>query len=1318
MGRGRGSGPGRPRKHPLPSSQAPSNPPPRGRGRGRGGGGRGGVTPGHPQQVVPYGHHHYGLGQHPAVGHPHPAPQANGGYMHLPHGQTVGLPRNMTREQQIALMKQHQEQQIRERAAGYTAHTAPSTSRGAPSWPAGGPAPGVPMVGYGFTPPQMKALYAQIMAFKTIVKKKKVPKKVADMIMPPPLVFSSAQRHPAAVSNLPNLKQPAEQKQKKPRGRPRKHPLPAAKSGANPQVQRINSQITEDDFESHLNAMRALASSTVSNKKAKTEKHAASATGALPNPKPGTVNVAVRGLQPGNLSNLRKVEDDIKAMKSRIKAETLQSLAQSDPAANGNGAGGHAKHALPLPHVGVPMTTAAQLKQRWSPGQGEGALPKFNYIAGLAGCSKQHSSPAIMYQYQMQTLQGLHTPVASLRSETKSLVGYAKGPGNILSTENARKITQSVALLCNQVAEKRVDRAVEEALADLGRVVAAKRQKKTKPRDMLKYTIQSRALKLRGLQKRVRSMVLGAQLELQVMKTKEFYKTARQIASKKVEMSKQDEIVRKELISQRAKDLRRGRQQWVDLAGANQDKVRSNTKRLMQFHAKLSGDFNKVEKEDRRKKMMRALEEKDAEAYASLVREGLGGATSVDKDELKQLEKFLDDTENYLKDLEEKLKVAKLKAAVDDGDLGMAELITRENGEGEGQGTAGTKLYDAAHSMDHDIQLPHLLSPPGLRSYQVTGLKWMTSLYKNHLNGILADEMGLGKTVQVISLLAWLMEYKNNMGPHLIIVPNAVVPNWRNELKRWFPSATACVYIGNKEQRNAVFASHVSHDATYRSNIVITTYEFTLRDRSKLAKVAWKYVIMDEAHRIKDRTSKLADAVDRLNSERRLLLTGTPLQNDLQEVWSLLNYLLPNVFDDQSKKAFREWFDEHLSNQVDVTEEKLAKRAVVIQRLHQALEPFMLRRQVEDVEQSLPPKIPHTILCALSSLESVAYRWLSQTSTIRDIRGGSFAINNKAMELKKLCNHLIMSYPEAVLDHTMKELIRSSGKMFMLDRILMKMFKSGHRVLLFSTMTKALDILQRYVIWRGWAFLRIDGTTPIEEREMAIQEFNNTDDANGRKVPFIFLLSIRAAGRGLNLQSADTVILYDPDPNPKNEEQAIARSHRIGQEREVRVFHLECVVDAEVPSVQSEEDENLLDYGDEDAVAQKQGRGGYQDSIESVIRKEIQKYKIDMANEVIDAGRFDLQSSKEEKRKTLQTFLQEHITSSTDNYVIGMKEVNRLLARNAEEIRLFDQLDKDEELWVGPLYTSITDVPSFLQFSEAELQSALPKSALPKNALL
>ena len=294
-------------------------------------------------------------------------------------------------------------------------------------------------------------------------------------------------------------------------------------------------------------------------------------------------------------------------------------------------------------------------------------------------------------------------------------------------------------------------------------------------------------MKLRKFQKKLRQKVLREQLEMQVMKTKEFYKL--EAARGQENRARQAGGGRgKELQGLRHMDLRRGKSRrtwtWWPPTRTNSGRAASA---WMQFHQKLSGDYNKVEKEDRRKRMLRALEEKDAEAYATLVREGVGGVPTADKNELEQLTKFLDDTENYLKSLGDKVKLVKLKSALDEGDLVMAERMTKEEDDEE---RAGNKLYDAAHSVEGETPLPHLLSEPGLRSYQVTGLKWMLSLYKNRLNGILADEMGLGKTVQVISLLAWLMEYKSNMGPHLIIVPNAVDPT--GERDQQVVPATVC----------------------------------------------------------------------------------------------------------------------------------------------------------------------------------------------------------------------------------------------------------------------------------------------------------------------------------------------------------------------------------------------------------------------------------------------------------------------------------------------------------------------------------------------
>ena len=230
----------------------------------------------------------------------------------------------------------------------------------------------------------------------------------------------------------------------------------------------------------------------------------------------------------------------------------------------------------------------------------------------------------------------------------------------------------------------------------------------------------------------------------------------------------------------------------------------------------------------------------------------------------------------------------------------------------------------------------------------------------------------------------------------------------------------------------------------------------------------------------------------------------------------------------------------------------------------------MLRRQVQDVEGKLPPKVPVVMKIPMTPYQSAVYNWVKATGSIRlspmDPRKLKFKndfapLNNKVMELRKVCNHPLLSYVED--NGAFNEMVvRQCGKMLVLDRLLIKFFYTGHRVLLFSTMTKLLDLLQEYLKWRTlpdgrkMQFRRIDGSTPLEAREEAIREFNKS----GSDV-FVFLLSIRAAGRGLNLQTSDTVIIYDPDPNPKNEEQAIARSHRIGQKKEVRVIHLEALND-------------------------------------------------------------------------------------------------------------------------------------------------------------
>lgn len=361
----------------------------------------------------------------------------------------------------------------------------------------------------------------------------------------------------------------------------------------------------------------------------------------------------------------------------------------------------------------------------------------------------------------------------------------------------------------------------------------------------------------------------------------------------------------------------------------------------------------------------------------------------------------------------------------------------------------------------------------------------------------------------------------------------------------------------------------------------------------------------------------------------------------------------------------------------------------------------------------------------MSALQGAVYDWIKSTGTVRidpeeekvKVQKNPMyqsklckPITNRCMELRKACNHPLLNYPY-FNDFSKDFLVRSCGKFWVLDRILVKLQRTGHRVLLFSTMTRLLDLLEEYLQWRRLVYRRIDGTTSLEDRESAIMDFNSPDTDC-----FIFLLSIRAAGRGLNLQTADTVVIYDPDPNPKNEEQAVARAHRIGQTREVKVIYMEAVVD-KISSHQKEDE--LRSGGGVDSEDDLAGKDRYMGSIESLIRNNIQQYKIEMADEVINAGRFDQRTTHEERRLTLETLLHdEERYQETVHDVPSLHEVNRMIARSEEEVELFDQMDEELD-WTEEM-TRFDQVPKWLRASTREVNSTIGNlSKKPsKNTLL
>ncbi|XP_065848676.1 CHD3-type chromatin-remodeling factor PICKLE-like [Euphorbia lathyris] len=457
-------------------------------------------------------------------------------------------------------------------------------------------------------------------------------------------------------------------------------------------------------------------------------------------------------------------------------------------------------------------------------------------------------------------------------------------------------------------------------------------------------------------------------------------------------------------------------------------------------------------------------------------------------------------------------------------------------------------------------QSPEFLTGGSLHPYQLEGLNFLRFSWSKQTHVILADEMGLGKTIQSIAFLASLFEER--ISPHLVVAPLSTLRNWEREFALWAPQLNVVMYVGSSQARTVIreyefyrprnpkkmkkkkFGQTVgeSKQDRIKFDVLLTSYEMINLDTASLKPIKWESMIVDEGHRLKNKDSKLFSSLTQYSSNHRVLLTGTPLQNNLDELFMLMHFLDAGKF--SSLEEFQEEFR-------DINQEEQ------ISRLHKMLAPHLLRRVKKDVMTELPPKKELILRVDLSSKQKEYYKAiLTRNYQILTRRGGAqISLINVVMELRKLCCHpyMLEGVEPDIQDakEAYKQLVEASGKLQLLDKMMVKLKEQGHRVLIYTQFQHMLDLLEDYCTYKQWQYERIDGKVGGADRQIRIDRFNAKNSSR-----FCFLLSTRAGGLGINLATADTVIIYDSDWNPHADLQAMARAHRLGQTNKVMIFRL------------------------------------------------------------------------------------------------------------------------------------------------------------------
>ncbi|GMT20605.1 hypothetical protein PFISCL1PPCAC_11902, partial [Pristionchus fissidentatus] len=496
------------------------------------------------------------------------------------------------------------------------------------------------------------------------------------------------------------------------------------------------------------------------------------------------------------------------------------------------------------------------------------------------------------------------------------------------------------------------------------------------------------------------------------------------------------------------------------------------------------------------------------------------------------------------------------------------------------------------------VELPLIAPGMNLHAYQQDGVDWLVEMHNKQLNCVLADEMGLGKTIQIVAFLSWLKN-EHVRGPHLIVVPSSTVENWMGEMRKWCPTLKFITYYGTQDERRDI--RHAAKKRKDTVDVLLTTYNMigSKSDDKKFFKhFSINYVIFDEGHMLKNCSTDRYKSLMKIKTMRKILLTGTPLQNNLIELISLMYFTITKVFNKYCNDVTQ--LLQHFKQQRPALEgsDGHLYQSDRIEQAKAILQPYILRRVKSQVLSELPPKSEETVEVEMEEEQAELYEDCVEGLTNLDTGEASNAYGG-LMRLRQAANHPLLrrklyedddvlkiarvlcakekSYARKKPEHLCEELeglsdfqlhqlcekytgthkflleeslALKSGKLKYLDGKLAEIKEKGDKVLIFSQFTSMLDILEVFLRLRGYTFSRLDGSTPVLERLEMINAYNEDPDQ------FVFLLSTRAGGLGINLVSANHIIIHDIDFNPYNDKQAEDRCHRMGQKKPVYVTRL------------------------------------------------------------------------------------------------------------------------------------------------------------------